>query len=639
MKPKKKASKGARTPAAAEATEEDGRPPAEGLRRSRRAAADRTPRSSQRLEQRGVSKTSGVSRRKAEDRSTRSRQPGRRGREDDAPEARGAVAREAPGAVAADQDGEAEAGRSSPRNAEGCGGDVLRRRVSDSDSDGDAGWDYGQAPLFPSEAEPRAQAPNADLAPSDATGRDSGGKQTGTKDRSGSRKETGVDGVHVHASRPDEDDQGADGLSLDLTSVQRRIKEVLYVLEDFAARREQGRARADYVAQLRKDIAAYYGYNDFMVDYLLNLFPASEAIEFVEANEVRRPTTLRSNTLRTRRRDLAGALINRGVNLDPIGKWSKVGLVVYDSQVPVGATPEYMAGHYMLQGASSFLPCIALAPQPDETIVDMAAAPGGKTTYLAALMRNTGTLFANDPSKDRLKAVSANVQRMGATNTVCCNYDGRELCRVLGKSSVDRVLLDAPCSGTGVISKDPSVKVNKSQQDIYDCSYLQKQLLLQAIDMVDHRSETGGYVVYSTCSVCIEENENVVNYALRKRNVKIVPTGLEFGRPGLQRYREYRFHPSVGHARRFYPHAHNLDGFFVCKLKKLSANKVSRPNEENEGEDVLQADDSVEVADGAAAATLAAPGGCGPGRKSLKVAPVKRKVVSEHRALGKRSKV
>jgi hypothetical protein len=148
------------------------------------------------------------------------------------------------------------------------------------------------------------------------------------------------------------------------------------------------------------------------------MFSAAEAVELLEANEQTRPMVIRTNTLRTRRRDLAAALINRGVNLDPLAKWSKVGLVVYESKVPIGATPEYMAGHYMLQGASSFLPCMALAPQEGERVCDMAAAPGGKTTYLAALMKNTGTIFANEINEKRLPSLVGNLQRMGVSTYV-----------------------------------------------------------------------------------------------------------------------------------------------------------------------------------------------------------------------------
>ncbi|XP_064415465.1 probable 28S rRNA (cytosine(4447)-C(5))-methyltransferase [Latimeria chalumnae] len=365
----------------------------------------------------------------------------------------------------------------------------------------------------------------------------------------------------------------------DLQLIYQRIKDNVTVLQDFGARREAGRQREEYLQVLKHDLAAYYSYNDFLLQKLADLFPLSELIDFLEANEVQRPVTIRTNTLKTRRRDLAQALINRGVNLDPLGKWSKVGLVIFDSSVPVGATPEYLAGHYMLQGACSMLPVMALAPQEKEKILDMCAAPGGKTTYIAQLMKNTGIILVNDINTSRLKSVVGNLHRLGVTNTVVCNYDGREFPKVMG--GFDRVLLDAPCSGTGVISKDPAVKTNKDEKDILRCAHLQKEMLLSAIDSVDADSETGGYLVYCTCSIMVEENEWVVDYALKKRNVKLVPMGLDFGKEGFTRFRERRFHPSLRLTRRFYPHTHNMDGFFVAKFKKFSSSIPQISKEED----------------------------------------------------------
>ncbi|KAI2617493.1 NOL1/NOP2/sun family putative RNA met [Hypoxylon sp. NC1633] len=356
-------------------------------------------------------------------------------------------------------------------------------------------------------------------------------------------------------------------LAPDLQLLRTRITDTIRVLDDFANLAEEDRSRAEYTTQLLKDICAYYGYSEYLAEKLMNLFPPREAFAFFEANETARPVVIRTNTLRTHRRDLAQALINRGVTLEPVGKWSKIGLQIFESNVPLGATPEYLAGHYILQAASSFLPVMALGPQEGERVLDMAAAPGGKTTHMAAMMKNTGCIFANDPSKARAKGLIGNIHRLGARNVIVCNYDAREFPRVIG--GFDRVLLDAPCSGTGVIAKDPSVKTNKDEKDFMVLPHTQKQLLLAAIDSVNHASKTGGYLVYSTCSVTVEENEQVVQYVLNKRpNVKLVSTDLPFGKEGFTSYMGKKFDPSLRLTRRYYPHTYNVDGFFVAKFHK-----------------------------------------------------------------------
>ncbi|POS73038.1 tRNA (Cytosine-5-)-methyltransferase NCL1 [Diaporthe helianthi] len=390
--------------------------------------------------------------------------------------------------------------------------------------------------------------------------------------------QTNISGDPLKVLEEEEEDPSAAKkralLAPDLQLLRNRITENIRVLEDFSKMAEEGRSRAEYTAQLIKDICAYYGYSEYMAEKLFHLFSPSEAFDFFEANESARPMVIRTNTLRTNRRDLASSLINRGVTLEPVGKWSKVGLQIFESNVPLGATPEYLAGHYIIQAASSFLPVMALAPQENERVLDMSAAPGGKTTHMAALMRNTGCIFANDMSKSRAKGLIGNIHRLGCRNVVVCNYDAREFPKPIG--GFDRVLLDAPCTGTGVIAKDASVKTNKTEKDFMAIPHTQKQLLLAAIDSVNHHSKTGGYIVYSTCSVSVEENEQVVAYALAKRpNVKLVDTNLPFGNEGFVSYRGKTFHPSLKLTRRYYPHTYNVDGFFVAKFKKIGPTPVN----------------------------------------------------------------
>jgi ribosomal RNA methyltransferase Nop2 len=199
-------------------------------------------------------------------------------------------------------------------------------------------------------------------------------------------------------------------------------------------------------------------------------------------------------------------------------------------------------------------------------------------------MKNSGTVVANDLKATRQKATIANLHRLGVKNAIVCCYDGKQLPKIF--KGFDRVLLDAPCSGLGIISRDQSVKLQRTVKDIQRVAHLQKELLRSAIDCVDANSSTGGIIVYSTCSISVEENEQVIQYILEKRYVKVIETGLEVGKPGLTRYMERRFHPSIANTRRFYPHVHNMDGFYVAKLKKYkNGEKGGADEDDEEGED------------------------------------------------------
>ena len=390
-------------------------------------------------------------------------------------------------------------------------------------------------------------------------------------------------------------------MQADLGLVHMKIQEVVQILTNYKSQ-PQEKSRSAFIDELSELITTYYEYNKELADYFVTLFPPAELINFLEASQAPRPLVIRTNTMRTKRRELAQILIQKGVNLDPAGDWNKVGLKIIDSQVPIGATTEYLAGQYMLQSASSFLPVMALAPKPGERVLDMCAAPGGKTTHIGQIMKNTGVIVANEFNPDRVASVKGNVHRMGLTNVIITNYDGRKIGSHL--KGFDRALVDAPCSGLGVIWKDPSVKAMRTLKDIKRNAHIQKELLLSAIDVVNARSSTGGYIVYSTCSVSVEENEEVINYALNNRKVKLVETGLTIGEPGMPKFRGKIFHPSMILCKRIYPHVYNMEGFFIAKLKKIentidltaskphtgekrdkkSKNKLAE-DQENEGED------------------------------------------------------
>ena len=377
-----------------------------------------------------------------------------------------------------------------------------------------------------------------------------------------------------HAAEPEALPEGERMLDSDLAGVKARTAEILAILADFTRNPNPQMSKIHYFIELRKCYCSYFGYSEELMEYLLRLFGPRESYAFLQAMEEPRPTTIRVNTLKARRNDLAQALAERQVNLEPLDEIAKTCLKVNWSKVPIGATPEYLAGHYIIQSAASLLPVLALSPQPNDRVLDVAAAPGGKTTHIAQLMKNTGLIVANDASRARLKALFYNCQRLNVQNVTVTNYDGRRFPDCL--KNFDRVLLDAPCTGLGIISRDQSIKARRTVLDVRRAAHLQRELLRAAID----RCRVGGYVVYSTCSVAFEENEAVVDYACRRRYVKIVDTGLRVEGRAITQFGDAHLPDRIKKCVRVLPHVHNLDGFFIAKLKKLRDGERKSAEEE-----------------------------------------------------------
>ncbi len=226
-------------------------------------------------------------------------------------------------------------------------------------------------------------------------------------------------------------------------------------------------------------------------------------------------------------------------------------------------TPEFSLGLIFMQEASSMIPARVLDVEPEMLVLDVAASPGAKTTQISAYMKNTGCIIANDVKYSRINILASNVQKMGCVNVEITMKDGRYFGRF--KNRFDRVLLDAPCSNVGMIRKNYKYLKLWKQREVEALSKLQKSLIMSAYKAL----KPHGILVYSTCTLDPEENEEVVDYLLSNTNARLEKIRLPLrSHEPFTEFKGKHYDSEVKKCLRIHPQDNNTEGFFVAKVVK-----------------------------------------------------------------------
>jgi 16S rRNA (cytosine967-C5)-methyltransferase len=292
-----------------------------------------------------------------------------------------------------------------------------------------------------------------------------------------------------------------------------------------------------------------YSHPTWMVKRWLDRFGFYETESLLAANNERPGTTMRINPAKAGFdvQTLMGLLEKQRIRFQR-GGYGEDFVKVY-GVAGIASLDIFKAGYVSIQDESAGLACKLLDPKPGERVIDLCAAPGGKTTYIAELMKNTGEIIAIDKYDSRLKFVHSACQRLGLTNVTVVEADASEL----QTEPADRVLLDAPCSGLGVLQKKPDMKWKREREDILKLVKIQLALLDNAAKLV----KPGGTLVYSTCTTEPEENGQVIKTFLEKHPEfqlddarKFVPEAVTNQESCIETY----------------PHKHGMDGSFAARL-------------------------------------------------------------------------
>lgn len=302
---------------------------------------------------------------------------------------------------------------------------------------------------------------------------------------------------------------------------------------------------------------------EWLVKRWIEQFGEDETIRICAANQEAPATSIRVNMLKNDRNDYVKQLQEKGFTASP-SVLSPAGIRVTSSGHMAQQT-SFAQGEFTIQDESSMLVAESLDLQPGMSVLDACAAPGGKTTHVAELMQDEGHIWANDLHPHKEALVRQQVERLQLRSVQTSVGDALDLPDRLATESFDRILLDAPCTGFGVIRRKPDIKWQKTAEDVAVIADLQQQLLRTLSPLL----KRGGVLVYSTCTLDYEENEQVIEQFIHEhREFALAPFSMQWfseRQALLESTQKRRMRPGM---LRIHPHDFGTDGFFIARLHK-----------------------------------------------------------------------
>lgn len=293
-----------------------------------------------------------------------------------------------------------------------------------------------------------------------------------------------------------------------------------------------------------KSLSIRYSFPEEITRYIYDFYGMDYTKAYLRDAGRIKDISIRVNELKTNRDDLKNLLVNEGFEIED-GKISQNGLLV-KNPAGLAASQLFKEGYFTIQQEASMKAVEVLDPKENSKILDLCAAPGTKTTYIGEYTKNTGQIIANDISKAKNKLILENIDRLGLKNISLTNYDASTFISDF-ENKFDYVLVDAPCSGLGVVGRKPEIRYNRTKETIVRLAELQKEILEKAINYL----KNGGYLVYSTCTLGPLENRNNFKYLMDNKDLELIQIDdLDFI--------EYKSFEA------------NTDGFFISKFRKIN---------------------------------------------------------------------